>query len=71
MMAMIVIMMVVVHDGNWSGLWFIITIVLQLFMIVMVRRQVVVHDEGDVVAVVHDDHGPEVGGAVVVHDERP
>ena len=31
----------------------------------------VAHDERDLGVVVHDDHGPEVGGAVVVHDERP
>ena len=36
-MVMIVTMMVVVHNDDWSGLRFIMIMVLQLFMIVMVR----------------------------------
>ena len=36
-MVMIVTMMVVVHNDDWSGL-VIMIMVLQLFMIVMVRR---------------------------------
>ena len=37
-MMMIVTMMVVVHDDHWPGLWFIMIMVLQLFMIVVVPR---------------------------------
>ena len=53
-MVMIVTMMVVAHYDHWPGSWLIMIMVLQLFMIVMVRRQVVVHD----------DRGPEEGGCL-------